>query len=483
MNGKLIVHYISRVLKLLGVLMLFPLVVSLLYRDMDGAQSFLISAAIVLAISIPMGLVKHDQTKLYAKEGFLIVAISWIALSVLGALPFWISREVPSFVDCLFESVSGFTTTGASILREVESLSKGLLFWRSFTHWIGGMGVLVFLMAVIPAVAGDRALYLMKAEAPGPAPGKLVPRMRQSSKLLYIIYLVMTAVMVILLCLGGMPLFDSVVTSMSTAGTGGFAATNDSIATYGSLYCEVVITIFMILFGINFNIFYLLVVRSVKGALKNEEMWVYLGIVGASIVLITWNLTGTIYATAGQSLRYASFQVGSFITTTGFSSINFLNWPTLSKIVLFTLMFIGGCAGSTAGGLKVSRIIIMVKEARRTVSQIIRPRSVKMITLDGKSVEKETVRLTCNYGVTCAIIFFISLLIISFENMDMETTMVSVATCLNNVGQGFGLIGPGGGFADFSPVSKLVFCLNMLLGRLELYPILLLMSPRTWKKV
>lgn len=478
MNHKLIVHYMSNVLKLFTVFMLLPLAVSLIYRDFGGAKGFIVTMLIALGVGFPLGKIKYEN-KQRAKEDFILVALSWLCISVLGALPYFISRQIPHFIDCLFESISGFTTTGATILTDVGALSHSMLFWRSFTHWIGGMGVLVFLMIVVPGT-----LQMMKAESPGPAPGKLVPKMRQSSRILYILYFVLTIIEIILLVAGGMPLFDSVINAMSTAGTGGFSVANASIEAYGSLYSEVVITVFMILFGINFNVYFFLLMRNYSAGLKNEEMRVYLLVIAVSVALITWNLTGTVYPTVGSSLRYASFQVGSFITTTGFSSTSFGGWPMLSKSILFSLMFVGGCAGSTAGGIKVSRIILMWKECRRAVRQMISPRSVENVKLDGKTVDKSVVQGVCYYGILCAFIYFVSVILISFENYDMETTMTAVATCLNNVGAGFGLLAPGGaGLAGFSIFSKLVLSFNMLLGRLELYPILLLLSPRTWKKI
>lgn len=483
MNFKLVLQYLGKVLSLLAALMLLPLLISLRYGDFAAMRGFLLTMALLLAAGLPLGRLSGPNTKLYAREGFVIVAVSWLALSVFGALPFYWSGAIPHFVDCLFESISGFTTTGASILREVESLSPGILFWRGFTHWIGGMGVLIFLMAIIPAVAGERALHLMKAESPGHDPGKLVPKMRKSSLLLYVIYLALTLIQFLLLLAGGMNPFHSIITAMSTAGTGGFAAMNASIAGYHSLYCEVVITVFMFLFGINFNIFYLILIRNLSGAFKNEELRAYFGIVAVSIALITANLTGAAYSTAGESLRYASFHVVSYITTTGFSNITRMDWPLFSRMIVLVLMFIGGCSGSTAGGLKVSRILIMFKEMKRTLFQMIHPRSVEIVKLDHKAVDKGVVHGVCVYGCVYMFIFCTALFLVSFDNMDMEATISAVATCLNNVGLGLGAIGPGGSFADFSSLSKGVFCFNMLLGRLELYPMLLLLSPRTWRKV
>ena len=483
MNYKLILQYLGKVLSLLAVLMLFPLLVSLFHSDLMEVWAFFFTSLLLAGVGLPLGRLQCTTTRLYAKEGFIIVAVSWLALSLFGALPFYFSGAIPHFMDCLFESVSGFTTTGASVLQEVESLSPGILFWCSFTHWIGGMGVLIFLMAIIPAVAGDRTLHLLKAESPGHAPGKLLPKMHQSSMLLYVIYLVLTLVQFLFLIAGGMTPFHSIVTAMGTASTGGFSAMNASIAGYNSLYCEIVVTIFMVLCGINFNIFYLILIRNVTGALKNEELRVYFGVLAVAIALITINLTGTVYPTVGQSLRYASFQVGSYITTTGYFSITQMNWPLFSKVILLSLMFIGGCSGSTAGGLKISRIIITWKEIKRTLFQIIHPRSVEIVKLDGKAVDKGVVQGVCVYSCLCIFLFFISLLVVSFDNMDIETTVAAVASCLNNVGAGLGKVGPGGNYAGFSVLSKGVLAFNMLLGRLELYPLLLLISPRTWRKV
>ncbi|MDR2908598.1 MAG: TrkH family potassium uptake protein [Oscillospiraceae bacterium] len=485
MNYKLVGNYLGKVMVLLAAILALPVIIAIIYRDFEAIRAFLITIGILVLGGIPLARVKFDDHKLYAKEGLVVVAISWLALSFFGALPFYFSGEIKGLVNCIFESVSGFTTTGASIVPDVEVLSAGIIFWRSFTHWIGGMGVLIFLMAIVPTAAGERALNVMKAESPGPSPGKLVPRMRQSSKILYIIYLVMTLIETALLLFGGMSFLDSIVIAMGTAGTGGFSPINGTMALYNSAFCDGVITVFMILFGVNFTIYHLLLLRKFAGALRNEEWVTYLGIIATSTVLITINLTASsVYETAGEAFRYAVFQVASFMTTTGYASIGFGNWHAFSKNILFMLMFVGGCAGSTAGGIKVSRINIMIKECRRTIGQIVRPRAVEVVKFDGKPVEKSITQSVCQYGIVCALLFFATVFVLTLENLDMESTFSVAATAINNVGAGFGIIAPGGaGLGGLSALSKLTMSMSMLLGRLEFYPIMILFAPRTWKRV
>lgn len=483
MNYRAIAHFVGYVLKAEAVFMLIPLLISRYEREYDIAYGFLFTIAIMMAASLLLDCIKRGNRGVNVKDGFVLVAICWIVLSVFGALPFWFSGEFPSYIDCLFESVSGFTTTGASILTNVESLNKGLIFWRSFTHWIGGMGVLVFLLAFVSMSGSEHTLNVMKAESPGPAPGKLVGNLRQSSKILYGIYLALTITQILLYLAGGMPLFDSLCNAFGTAGTGGFGIKNASIGYYGSVYVDVVTTVFMILFGVNFNIYYFILIRNFRAILKSDELKAYLGIIFASIAVISVNLMGTVYDRAAVSLRFASFQVASIITTTGYATADFNLWPQLSKTVLIILMFIGACGGSTGGGLKVSRVIIIFKEAKRILFRISHPRSVEIVKMDSKAVDKTIVHGVNVYCLTFALVFFVSLLLVSFDNLDFETTFTALASCLNNIGPGMSLVGPNGNFSVFSNFSKIILAIDMLIGRLEIYPILLLFARRTWSKL
>ena len=408
------------------------------------------------------------------------MALAWIIMSGIGALPFVISGEIPNYIDAFFETVSGFTTTGSSIVRDVEALSHGILFWRSFTHWLGGMGVLVFVMAILPS-SSDRSIHLMRAEVPGPVVGKLVPKIKETAKILYLIYMVMTFIEVIFLLCGGMPLFDSLVHSFGTAGTGGFGIKVDSIGGYSS-YCQWVITIFMLLFGINFNLFYLCLIRRFKSVLKSEELWAYLGIVLAAATIITVNIM-PIYNSLSRSIRLSVFQVASIITTTGYATADFNTWPVLSKGILLILMFFGACAGSTGGGFKISRVVLLLKAVKREFHRLIHPRSRTTIKFEGKNVDEGTIS-----GVECYlalyVICFVSIfLILCFEkNFDIETNFSAAASCFNNIGPGLGSVGPVLNFADYSAVSKIVLSIAMLLGRLELFPLIITLAPSTWTK-
>ena len=401
-------------------------------------------------------------------------------MSLFGALPFVISGHIPSFVDAFFETVSGFTTTGSTILQNIEVLPKSLLFWRSFTHWIGGMGILVFVIAVMPKTEST-SMHIMKAEVPGPTVGKLVSKLRASARILYGIYCVMTVVQTVLLWAGGMPLFDSVVTSFATAGTGGFGILNNSIEGYNSLYAEMVIAVFMLLFGVNFNLYYLMLIKHGKQALKSEELRWYIGIVAASVLIISVALMTTNY-TAGESLRHAFFQVASIITTTGFSSADFNTWPVICKIILVLLMFIGACAGSTGGGIKVSRLMILVKSGRRDIRKAINPRSVETVKLDRHTVEEPVVKSVSVFFGMYMVVLAVSAILIAIDGHDVVTTFTSVIACIGNIGPGLGDVGPAGNFADFSVFSKLVLSFDMLAGRLELIPMLMLFSPYAWSR-
>lgn len=471
---------LGRIVRAETLLLLLPAAISLLYREAWVTVSFLISAAIALVIGTLLDLVCRPKVKtIYAKEGFAIVALAWIVMSAIGALPFVISGEITSYVDAFFETVSGLTTTGASILTDVEALSRGLLFWRSFTHWIGGMGVLVFVMALLPNLS-DRSIHIMRAEMPGPVVGKLVPRAKDTAKILYLIYIVMTVLQIVFLLVGGMPLFDSVVHALGTAGTGGFSIKADGLAGY-SPYLQWVITVFMLLFGINFNLYYLILIRRLRSVFRSSELWAYLGIVGASIIVITVNIY-SMCSGFSEALRLSAFQVSSIITTTGYSTTDFNLWPGLSKAVILLLTFIGGCAGSTAGGIKISRIVLMIKMVFNELRFMVRPRSVNSVRFEGKTVDDQVQKSVANYFLIYGICLFLTFLIISIEPFGFETNFTAVVTCFNNVGPGFGMVGPSGSFAEYSAFSKLVLSFAMMLGRLEIFPLIIALSPRTWTK-
>lgn len=477
MNKSIILHIIGWILTMEAALMSLSGIVAIIYQEKSGF-AFLITIAICLVIGIPLVLHKPKSNVFFAKEGFISVAMGWIILSITGALPFFISGEIPSYVDSLFEVISGFTTTGSSILSDVEALSYCMLFWRSFTHWIGGMGILVFILAILP-MAGGESMHIMRAESPGPSVGKLVPRMRTTAFLLYIIYFGMTVLQIVLLLIGGMPLFDSLTITFGTAGTGGFAIKNASIAPY-SPYLQNVITIFMFLFGVNFNIYYLILYKKVKVAIKSEELRWYFIIVISAILLISFNIGG--FKNFFSSIHHAAFQVSSIITTTGYATFDFNTWPTFSKTILLGLMFIGACAGSTGGGIKVSRIVILFKTLGKEMSYLIHKRSVKVLKIDGKKIEHETMRSINVFFVTYIIIFAVSVLLVSIDNFDFITTFSAVAATLNNVGPGLEVVGPIGNFGEFSYFSKFVMMFDMLAGRLEVFPILLIFAVGTWKK-
>ncbi len=470
---------IGQIIKLEAVLLVLPLAVSIIYRE-RCALSFLITALASLFVGFAVTLISKPGNRLiYAKEGFVIVALAWLALSAIGAVPFVLSGEVRSYADAFFETVSGFTTTGASVLTDIEGMSHGLLFWRSFTHWVGGMGVLVFIMAIIPSVC-DRSIHILRAEMPGPVMGKLVPKLKQTAKILYLIYIVMTVLEMILLLCGGMSLFDSALHSFATAGTGGFGIKGDSIASY-SPYLQWVIAAFMFLFGINFNIYYLLLVRRFRSVLKSTETWCYIAICLISVSIITGNIY-SIYGNLPDSVRASAFQVASLVTTTGFSTADFNLWPGLSKGILLILMFIGGCAGSTAGGLKVSRVVMMIKMIRREFMKMIHPRSVSAVRIEGKKVDDTTLNGVNVYFALYMVIYFAVFLLLCLEPFDFETNFTAVAACYNNIGPGFGAVGPTGSFSGYSAFSKIVLSATMLLGRLEIYPLLFALIPSTWTK-
>lgn len=473
-NWNFILNLIGNVLLVIAALLILPLIVSLIYRE-DGYIAFLITIGISALLGFLLSKIPLKNSTYFAKEGVLGVGLCWIIVSLVGALPFFISQEIPSFIDCFFEAVSGFTTTGSSILTNVEGLSHGMLFWRSFTHWIGGMGVLVFVLAVIPK-SNERTMHVMRAEAPGPVIGKLVPRLQDTAKILYTIYIVMTIIEVILLLLAGMSLFDSLCHSFGTAGTGGFGIKNTSIAYYDNSAIHIIITIFMILFGINFNIYYFLLIKEYKQAFKDQEMHTYLGIILCAIICITLNILPQ-SENLFIATRDASFQVGSIITTTGYSTVDFNLWPTFSKIILFLLMFVGASAGSTGGGIKVSRMLIIAKKIKLDLQRIIRPNKVDAITYNGKIVPEETVNAILGFFGCYMLIAAACFLIVALDNFDFETTISGVIACLSNIGPGFGVCGAAGTFAYFSDLSKIVLAIAMLIGRLEIYPIVILFIP------
>ncbi len=478
MNRRMVFHTVGLIVLLEALLLTLPLLVSLIYRETCSA-SFLISIGIALLLGGALALLfKPKNRVIYAKEGFAITTFAWLLLSAVGALPFFLSRQIPNYIDAFFEIVSGFTTTGASILKDVSALDKGLLFWRSFSHWVGGMGVLVFLMAFVNGVS-DRTIHIIRAEMPGPTIGKLVPKVKDTAKILYLIYLVLTAAEVIFLLFGGMNLFESLVHTFGTAGTGGFGIYADSV---GSLtpYQQWVITGFLILFGINFNLYFLILIRRFSSAFRSTELWVYLGMIAASVSIIFFNIRG-LYETFAETFRHASFQVVSIITTAGFSTVDFDAWPYLSKAVLLILMFTGACAGSTAGGFKISRVILLFKNCGTEFRHLLHPRSVSVLRMDGKKVDGETRKGVSVYLALYSLCLFAIFFLLSFDAFDMETNFSAAVSCFNNIGPAFGAAGPFGSYADYSAFSKIVLSFAMLLGRLEIWPIIMTLAPAAWK--
>lgn len=478
MNFRMVWQVLGRVLCIEAGLLLLPLITALCYGE--SPLPFLVSAAVTGVVGLALWRVRAKSMSITEREGFLIVGLSWVIMALFGAIPFVLSGEIPSYIDALFETISGLTTTGASILTDVEALSHGAQFWRLFTHWIGGMGILVFIMAVLP-MAGNRSMHIMRAEVPGPTVGKLVPRIRKTARILYLLYIMMTAVETVLLLLGGMSFYDALLHSFATAGTGGFSTRSLSVGYYDSAYIDVVISTFMLLFGVNFSLYFLMLMGNVRQALHNEELRWYLGIVAFAVLTIALDL-GDRYGSIFGAMRYSYFQVSSIITTTGFATANFADWPEYSQAMLVLLMFIGGCAGSTGGGLKVSRVIILFKSAATEVKRMLRPRCVEHIRLDGKPVEPGTVHKVLSYFFFYIMIMLFGVLFISLDGYDFTTNITASLGCLSNVGPGLSLVGPIGSYAVFSPMSKIVLILEMLLGRLEIYPILLLFVPSMWKR-
>jgi trk system potassium uptake protein TrkH len=481
MNFKMVLKSLGIILICEALLMLPSFLVALFYGDGD-AVSFAIST-ILLAVSGGLLFSIRPATRsIYARDGFAIVAFGWILTSFFGGLPFYFSGAVPSMIDSFFESSSGFTTTGATILKQIECLPKGVLFWRSFTHWIGGMGVLVFTLAILPSVGVGR-LHLMKAESPGPSPDKLVPKIGDTAKILYGMYLLLSLVLVLLLLAGGMSWYDSFIHMFGTAGTGGFSNRNASVGAYNNTYIYVVITVFMFLFGINFTLYYKIFNGNLKSVLKDVELRTYFGIVAFSVILIAFNITGTVFKSVWESIMHSAFQVVSVITTTGYATADFNQWPVFSKHIIFLLMFVGASAGSTGGGMKVIRIVILIKVIKRELMKIIHPRSIYSIRIDDKHIDEEGMSGVLSFFFFYMMIFGVAILFVSLDGKSFETTVTAVACTLGNIGPGFEEVGPAGNFSGFSNLSKIVFSIIMIIGRLEIYPILLLAMPSFWKKV
>lgn len=479
MNLSIVVYILGWILICVSALMGLPLITSLIYMETDSAKAFLLTIAICIGIGIILIGRKPKNRVFYLREGFVVTALSWIVISVVGSLPFIISGAIPDPISALFETVSGFTTTGASILEDVEALPKGMIFWRSFTHWIGGMGVLVFLLTLLPLTGGSH-VNLMKAESPGPQVEKLVPKVQSTAKILYGIYIAMTFLQIFLLLLGRMPLFDALTISFGTAGTGGFGIKNDSMAGY-SPYIQNVVTVFMILFGINFNFYFFLLLGKLKRAFRMEEVHWYLLIIACAITIIGFNVKD-MYESTGEAFRQAAFQVGSIITTTGFSTTDFNLWPAASKTILVMLMFVGACAGSTGGGIKVSRFAILLKTVRKEIRRLMHPQSISKVSMDGKVIPHETVRSTNVYMAAYVLIFAFSVLLVSFDEHDLTTNFTAVAATFNNIGPGLNLVGPLSNFSVYSNGAKLVFIFDMLAGRLELFPFLITFTREAWRK-
>ena len=480
MNYKIIFNTLGRVILLEAVLLLLPTGVALIYGE-ACVKALLISACIAAVIGTALSLMFRTEKKnLNTRDGFAIVSLSWLAISLIGALPFVISGEIPRFIDAFFETVSGFTTTGASILPNVEHMSHGLLFWRSFTHWLGGMGVLVFIMAVMDK-APDRSINILRAEMPGHSVDKLTPRSRNTAKTLYYIYLAMTAAEFVLLLCGGMPLFDSAVHALGTAGTGGFGMKSDSIASY-TPYLQWVITVFMLLFGVSFNVYFLILLKRWKSAGASNELQCYLGIFTAAFLIVTANVY-PLYGSISEACRLSAFQVSSIITTTGYATADFNAWPQLSKGILFMLMFCGGCMGSTAGGFKISRVTALAQIAGNELRRSVSPRSVSAVRINGRTLNGQEEKGILSYLVLYLTVIFATFLLISFEPFGFETNFTAAVSCVNNIGPGFDLVGPAANFASYSAFSKVILSLSMLMGRLEIYPLLCLLIPQTWASV
>lgn len=479
MNRKMIAHILAKMLGVEALLLILPAIVGVIYQE-KSAVYFLPPIILLTLIYLIGGRKKPENSTIYAKEGMVVVALAWILWSLFGALPFFLSGYIPSYLDAFFETVSGFTTTGSSIMPDVEILPQCMHFWRSFTHWIGGMGVLVFVM-VLTSLDKKNSMYLMRAEVPGPEKDKLVPKMMSTARILYGMYFALTALEVILLMFGGLSLFDSLIHSFGSAGTGGFSNYADSVGHFDSAYVDGVITVFMILFGVNFSLYFLILIKEYKSVWKNEELRAYFGIIAAATAVITFNILPQ-SGSVTKAFRYAVFQVGTIITTTGYATTDFNLWPMLSKCILIALMIIGACASSTGGGIKVSRFLIAMKSIKREVKQMAHPKSVNLICVNGKKMSNDVIRSVFVYFMAYAGIAGLSVLIVSADNFDFATTFSSVMATLNNIGPGIEDVGATGNFSAFSPLSKLVFCFDMLAGRLEIFPFLMLFTTKVWRR-
>lgn len=473
MNKRKIISFIGKIMLIEAVLMLPALIVALCYGDGD-ASAFICTIIPTIIVGLLFSRVKESDKRMSSRDGYFIVAAAWIIISLIGALPLYIAGGFASYWGALFEIVSGFTTTGASVLKEPAELGHGILFWRSFTHWIGGMGVLVFVLMVMPA-DNDNSMHLVRAEVPGPTAGKLVPRMRTTSMILYGIYTIMTVILLVLLLVGKMPVFDSFCIAFGTAGTGGFALSSAGIAGYNSVYIEIVLGVFMLLFGVNFNIYHLILLRKIKDVFKAEEVKVYFGIVAVSVVAIAINIMGQVES-VGRAFRDSFFQVSSIITTTGFATVDYNCWPEFSKHVLLLIMIIGACAGSTSGGMKISRVIILVKSLFAEIKQIITPKAVVTVRVDGKPVDKKTLNSTRIYAAAYLILICVFTLILSLDGLDMTTNITAILACFNNIGPGFGMVGPAANFGVYSDWAQVLLSIVMLTGRLEIFPMFLLFA-------
>lgn len=483
MNVKSISRTVGLILLITGIFQLFPLLIAVIDHEPKNILAYIESLCLILLVGGALVLFSRGGNRMFsAQEGFAATGLSWIFMSAFGALPFFLSGQIPSYVDAFFEMVSGFTTTGASILTDVEALSRCNLFWRSFSHWLGGMGVLVFLLAVVPGARknGGTGIYLMRAESPGPSVDKLTPHLRQTAMILYGIYILLTALCIVCLLLGGMPVFDSFCIAFGTAGTGGFAIKNSSMGGY-SCFLQTVVTVFMFLFGVNFSLYYMLLLRKFKAVFKNEELRLYFGIAAGSIVLIAINIS-RMYNTVYEAVHHAAFQVVSIMTTTGYGTVDFEQWPAFSKAILLSLMFIGASAGSTGGGLKVSRVLLLMKSIRRTIRKALHPRRVQPVYMDGRAVSEEVCDNVNAYLAIYCVILVLSFAIISVDGFSIGTNFSAVASCFNNIGPGFELVGATQNFSIYSDLSKIILSLDMLLGRLEIFPLLLLLSPDTWSR-
>lgn len=477
MNKKMVFRTIGRLLQITALLLLVPAIVAIIYSESKQLFAFAVTAAGAFILGFVITLITKTKNRvIYAKDGFAITALAWIVMALVGAVPFVISGDIPSYVDAFFETVSGFTTTGASIVNNVENLSHAALFWRSFTHWIGGMGVLVFIMAIIPNIT-DRSIHIMRAEMPGPIVGKLVPRVKDTAKILYLLYIFLTILEIVLLRCGDMNWFESIVHSLGTAGTGGFSIKNDGLASY-SAYSQWVITAFMLIFGVNFNLYYLILMKKFSTAIKSGELWTYIIMVLVSIGFVTAN-TMSMMSNFSDAIRHSAFQVSSFVTTTGYSTADFNSWPDFSKAILFILMFVGGCAGSTAGGFKVARVIMLFKNIKREIKKLIHKRSVSTVHFEGKPIDETTFSGVNTYLAIYMICTFVVFILVSLDSFGFEANFTATVSCVNNIGP---LYGGMSSFEAYSGFSKIVFSFAMLFGRLEIFPMLIMLSPHTWLK-